>query len=53
MSNSVESILERLEAIVSGLNKKMADKNDTKKALKLLEKQVSHTLLSRLRICMK
>lgn len=35
-----ENILERLEAIVSGLNKKMADKNDTKKALKLLEKQV-------------
>lgn len=34
------TILAKLESIVQGLTKKLADKADTKKALKLLEKQV-------------
>jgi len=33
-------LIERMDAIVNALTKKLADKNDTKKALKLLEKQI-------------
>ncbi len=37
--NDLEAmLLEKLDAVVQGLTKKMADKADTKKALKLLEK---------------
>ena len=32
------SIMERIDNIVKGLVKQLADKNDTKKALKLLER---------------
>lgn len=40
MSHGLESLLERMNEIVKALTKQLADKNDTKKALKLLEKQV-------------
>ena len=36
------SIMERIDNIVKGLVKQLADKNDTKKALKLLERQLKN-----------
>lgn len=35
-------LLDRLNDIVKGLTKQLADKNDTKKALKLLERQLKN-----------
>lgn len=35
-------LLEKLESVIAGLTKKLADKGDTKKALKLLEKQIKN-----------
>ena len=35
-------IMERINEIVKALTKQLADKNDTKKALKLLERQLKN-----------
>ena len=37
-----KSLLERINDIVKALTKQLADKNDTKKALKLLERQLKN-----------
>lgn len=38
LSNLEKSLMERINEIVKALTKQLADKNDTKKALKLLER---------------
>lgn len=37
-------MLEKLDAIISTLNKKFADKGETKKAIRALDKQLRHIL---------
>ena len=42
LSNLEKMIMERINEIVKALTKQLADKNDTKKALKLLERQLKN-----------
>ena len=42
LNNLEKMIMERINEIVKALTKQLADKNDTKKALKLLERQLKN-----------
>jgi hypothetical protein len=42
LSNLEKTLMERMNEIVKALIKQLADKNDTKKALKLLERQLKN-----------
>jgi hypothetical protein len=42
LSNLEKMLMERINEIVKALTKQLADKNDTKKALKLLERQLKN-----------
>ena len=42
LSNLEKMLMERMNEIVKALTKQLADKNDTKKALKLLERQLKN-----------